>query len=134
MCRSTPPAMPAAPGASAACSARSTDVELDHLLSVRPIMRLAIPPAQRMPDALPPQRIRELGIAGIDGVIAANRQDDIQPAQLPRRHIFLQPRDERQRLVKISVVSVIVAEPATHVLYPRTRDDAPHPSRMAQAE
>src|SRR5688572_29564559 len=65
-------------GQCAAASVRPADVQPDHVLPVRPVVRPAVPEPERVPDALRPEPVREVLVARPHGIVAADRHDDLQ--------------------------------------------------------
>src|SRR5687767_10844188 len=53
------------------------DVLPDHVLPVRPVVRPSIPGTERVRNPLPPECARKPFVVGVRGVIAADRQDDV---------------------------------------------------------
>src|SRR5919109_3549679 len=88
-----------------AMSVVSSDILADHLLPVWPIVRPTIPDAQGVADALVPQESRDRLVVGVGRVGAADRQDDVLPAErLQPAWVVLQG----QKLGGIAGVDVVV--------------------------
>src|SRR6476469_7109599 len=70
------------------------DVPPDHLLPVRPVVVPAVPDPERVADPLVPQNRRELAVRGAQRVVAADRENDVLPAERVEPPSFVLVRDE----------------------------------------
>src|SRR5262245_2383416 len=59
----------------------TVDVEGHHLLPIGPVVRPAIPDAQRVPDIFAPENAGEILIVGARRIVAADRQGDVDASQ-----------------------------------------------------
>src|SRR5688572_28249914 len=74
---STSPQPPACSSPVPSWSVMSANVEAYHFFPHRPVVRVAIPGAQRVADPLPPEDRGELSVVLVHGVAVTDREDQV---------------------------------------------------------
>src|SRR5689334_14127498 len=112
----------------------SADVERNHLLPVRPVVRPAIPDAERVANALAPQDSGELPVVLTHRVVLTDREDDVltpKRREAPRVVLVLH---EVERVAGVDGVVRVTAREPLDVVVAAHPDDAVHALRVPEAE
>src|SRR5262249_59067351 len=88
----------------------SANIQLDHLLPIRPIMRPAIPQSQCVPDVVSPQRFRKLLIRAAIGIVPAGGENDVHPPERREARWIVLVGNEVAGVVEVAVGVVIAAD------------------------
>src|SRR5215213_8505591 len=121
-------------GRESGVSVAAVDVDPDHPLPVRPVVRPAVPLAQGVADPLAPEDAGEVAVVLDVRIVPADGNDDVEllPAAdyVGVRLVRHQPR----RVRAVDVLVVVAAGHAGDVVHPAQPDDAVHQPRVAEAE
>src|SRR5438093_2142632 len=106
-----------------------SDVVIDHLLPVRPVMRPTIPQMQLGGHALLLQHARE-PLRFVDvRVVAPGRDDDLRLPERPQISIVVEIRKEREWIHEVRLAAPLAVQPACRVVRAGHADGLPRYAR-----
>lgn len=94
----------------------SAQIQPDHILPVGPVVRPAVPDAQRVPDVLLPQDLRKILGGPAQRLGLAGGQDDVHAPHLLQPPRVVLVFDELHRVVEVDVVVVVPVGPVADVV------------------
>src|SRR5579885_2372408 len=119
------------------CSLHSivpVNIQLQHMLPVRPVVAPAIPDAQGVANALAPEDAGKMLVAWARNVVASNCKNDVLMLQRLNARCVVFVLDEINGIIEINGIVIIAIGPAPNIIRAAEANGAVNPFRVAQGE